>query len=108
MSVFLGILVLWLVIAAAIYAALYRRVGARIEKRWKRAAFLLGWSAALGPGLIVGHGIAPAPAGIGVLSFWLFPNRDQLLQGTLVNLVMWAITIAACAAVAAVLRRRAT
>lgn len=108
--VLLGIFAVWLAIVAAVYALLYRRLGSRIERRWKRAAFLLGWSAFLSPGMLIGlgHGIGFAPAGLIVLAMLAVPSRwDQYAQGMGINLIVWAVTTAVFWFVGYLLRRRA-
>ena len=108
----LGILVVWLGISAALYAFLYRRFGLRIERSWKRAAFQLGCSAVLSPGMLLGlgHGIPPPfPAGLAVLVMLMAPRRfDHYFEGMAFNLICWAITIATFAVIARLLRRPAT
>ena len=107
----LGIFAVWLGISTAIYALLHRRVGLRIEKAWKRAAFLFGCSAVLSPGLLIGlgHGIGFFPAGLHILWMLLQPHRfDQYVQAMTISLVLWSITAAVFWLVGHLQRRRRT
>jgi hypothetical protein len=77
--VVLGIIAVWLAIGAAIYAVLFRWLGSKIEKSWKRRAVLIGWSGVLGPGAFLGHGIAPLPPVVVVLMTLPNPKHtDQI------------------------------
>ena len=109
MLVMLGVFGVWLGISTALYALLHRRFGLRIEKAWQRAAFLLGCSAVLSPGLLLGlgHGIAFFPAGLHVLLMLLIPHRfDQYFQAMAISLVLWSTTAAVFHLLGSFQRRR--
>jgi hypothetical protein len=109
MLIMLGIFLVWLGISTAIYALLHRRFGLRIEKAWKRAAFIFGCSAVLSPGLLLGlgHGIAFFPAGLHVIWMLLQPSRfDIYFQAMAISLGLWSITAAVFYVVGQLQRRR--
>ncbi|HBF51329.1 MAG TPA: hypothetical protein DDX04_14390 [Massilia sp.] len=77
---------IWLAISGVMYAWLWHAWLRRMTLPWRTVLNLLA-SALLSPGVVTGHGVAPAPGGLATLAT---AGHDSSLR--IFNFSMWLLT----------------
>jgi len=98
------LLAVWLMLSTIVYAFLVRSVLAHVQSVAVHIGVGVVFATVLSPGAAVGHGVAPFPGGLMCLRV-LFAEAPYW-RGTLLNLVLWALTAALFSAVTLRMRQQ--